>query len=69
MKEYFRPKTRGKLVEAMHSGTPCEVEASNERITKTLIDCWLNPPPYKVRVSENIGWIVFERKGSNHASS
>lgn len=58
---YFRPRTRGDLVRALHAGTPCEVVADNESTTRILIDGWLNPPPYTVRPSENAGWVVFER--------
>ena len=58
---YHRPRTRGELVRELRAGTPCEVVADNESTTRILIDGWLDPPPYTVRLSENAGWVVFER--------
>jgi hypothetical protein len=59
---YVRPHTRGELVSKLRVGIPCEVVADNVSITQTLIDGWLDPPPYIVRPSENDGWMIFERK-------
>jgi len=66
---YLRPRTRGELVGELRAGTPCEVVADNESTTRMLIDGWLSPPPYTTRLSENAGWVVFERDNKNLSRS
>ena len=58
---YFRPKTRGELAHKIKEGVPCEVVSSNRKFTAIALDGWLNMEgKYKVRLSENRGWDVYE---------
>ena len=58
---YFRPKTRGELAHKIKEGVPCEVVSSNREFTAIALDGWLNMEgKYKVRLSENKGWDVYE---------
>ena len=38
---FFRPKTRGELLEALKKGIKCEVVGSNMEITNICLDGWL----------------------------
>lgn len=60
-----RPKTRGELYDNLQQGIKCEVVASNESITTTLLITIglmkkevLNIKTYP---SENEGWVVYEK--------
>jgi len=58
---YFRPKTRGELAHKIKEGVPCEVVSNNREFTAIALDGWLNMEgKYKVRLSENKGWDVYE---------
>lgn len=58
---FFRPKTRGELLEKLKQGIKCEVVASNEQITSICLDGWLKfQGRYRTLYSPNIGWIIYE---------
>jgi hypothetical protein len=59
--EYFRPKTRGELVEALKNGKKCEVVTSNVEFTNICLNGWLNFQfKYKTYYSPNEGWTIYE---------
>jgi len=58
---FFRPKTRGELLEKLKQGIKCEVVASNEQITSICLDGWLKfQGRYRTLYSPNRGWIIYE---------
>lgn len=58
---YFRPKTRGELASKISEGVPCEVVTINRQFTCICLDGWLKMEgKYRVRLSENEGWDVYE---------
>jgi len=57
---YFRPKTRGELRDKLKNGVVCEVVAHNAGFTKLMLNGWLEFKDFTIRLSENIGWSVFE---------
>jgi hypothetical protein len=61
MSNFFRPKTRGELLDKLKEGIKCEVVASNEEITSILLDGWLKfAGKYKTYPSSNEGWVIYE---------
>jgi len=60
--EYFRPKTRGELVDKITEGVPCEVATSVVEFTNMCLAYWLglDSTSFTVRPSENEGWVVYE---------
>lgn len=58
---YFRPKTRGELMDALREGKLCEVVASNEEITTLLLKGWAKDIKFKTSPSTNEGWVVYEK--------
>lgn len=61
--EYFRPKTRGELLEAMKKGITCEVAGDVLEITNLLLDGWLKfEGKYRTLYSPNNGWVLYEPK-------
>jgi hypothetical protein len=59
-KSYFRPKTRGELMDALRNSKSCEVVASNEEITSLLLKGWAKDIKFKTRPSTNAGWVIYE---------
>ena len=58
---YFRPKTRGELADKIKESVLCEVVSMNRQFTCICLDGWLKMEGlYKVRLSENAGWDVYE---------
>jgi|WetSurMetagenome_2_1015567.scaffolds.fasta_scaffold498228_1 hypothetical protein len=58
---FYRPTTRGELLNKLKSGVKCEVVSTNEEISSICLDGWLNfKGQYKTYLSENIGWTVYE---------
>jgi hypothetical protein len=58
---FFRPSTRGELLEALKKGIKCEVVGSNMEITNICLDGWLKfEGKYRTLYSPNKGWIIYE---------
>jgi hypothetical protein len=58
---FFRPKTRGELLDKLKQKIKCEVVASNEKITSICLDGWLKfAGKYKTYPSPNLGWVIYE---------
>jgi len=58
---FFRPKTRGELLEALKKGIKCEVVGSNMEITNICLDGWLKfEGKYRTLYSPNKGWVIYE---------
>lgn len=58
---FFRPSTRGELLEALKKRIRCEVVGSNMEITNICLDGWLNfAGKYRTLYSPNKGWIIYE---------
>lgn len=59
---FYRPKTRGELLEKLKEGVRCEVVATNMEITNILLDGWLKfEGKYRTLWSPNKGWVIYEK--------
>jgi hypothetical protein len=56
---YHRPTTRGELRDALNKNISCEVVADNVGITNSFLAV-LECTAFKVRLSENAGWAVYD---------
>lgn len=59
---FFRPKTRGELLEKLKEGVRCEVVSSNMEFTNICLDGLLKfEGKYRTLWSPNVGWVIYEK--------
>ena len=61
----IRPATRGELRDLLKEGKRCEVAAHVAEMTAIMLEGWLGVSGFKATPSDNIGWVIFEPKGSS----
>lgn len=59
-RSFFRPKTRGELLEALKRGVVCEVAGHVAEFTSLCLTGWLRFDRFKVVGSPNRGWVLYE---------
>ncbi len=56
---YYRPETRGELLNKLKEGISCEVAGFVAPMTKIMLEGWLGFSDFTIQNSHNQGWKIF----------